>query len=124
MAPTSSARRLSTIGVTFYHFRNNTPCPIVKGKPDCTGVPLRTDSFIVHCHPSATVSCTNSADWASEARITPTSFDMRQAPVARGFFVGDYEALAVAGNKFKPFFVQSGVTAGDPSDAFFVSVGP
>ncbi|OLC39375.1 MAG: hypothetical protein AUH81_01455 [Candidatus Rokubacteria bacterium 13_1_40CM_4_69_5] len=106
--PTVRAAADGTIGVTYYDFRNTTPCPIVSGRPDCTGVSLKTDS----------------ANWASEARITPASFDMRKAPVARGFFVGDYEALAVIGNEFKPFFVQSGIVTGDPSDVFFTSVGP
>lgn len=102
-----------TIGVTYYDFRNNTPDPAT----------LPTDSFIVHCHPSATVSCTKAADWTSETRLTPTSFDMRNAPFARGFFLGDYEGLAVVGNDFKPFFVEAGPTKGT-SNVFFTSVGP
>lgn len=81
-----------TIGVTYYDFRNNTSDPST----------LPTDYFIVHCHPSASISCTNPGDWASETQLTSSPFDMRKAPVARGFFVGDYEALAVAGTEFRP----------------------
>jgi hypothetical protein len=105
-----------TIGVTYYDFRNNTTDPTT----------LPTDSFIVHCHPSVTVTCTNPADWASETRLTLAPFDMRLAPVARGFFLGDYVGLGVAGDDFKPFFVQSGrpnPVAGT-SNVFFTSVGP
>ena len=45
-----------TIGVTYYDFRNNTSD---RGTPP-------PDHFIVHCHPSATVSCTAPGDWESE----------------------------------------------------------
>jgi hypothetical protein len=102
-----------TIGVTYYDFRNNTFSPAT----------LPTDSFIVHCHLSTAVSCTAPANWQSETRLTPTSFDMRKAPIARGFFVGDYEGLAVAGSDFKPFFVQAGPKTGT-SNAFATTVGP
>jgi hypothetical protein len=35
------------------------------------------------------------------------SFDMRTAPVARGFFVGDYEGLTHLQDQFVPFFVMT-----------------
>ncbi len=97
-----------TIGVTYYDFRNNTPA---------AGVP--TDYWIVHCHGA----CTNPANW-SETHVAG-SFDMETAPVARGFFVGDYEGLASTGNNFRPFFIQanSGNTS-NRTDAFFTTVGP
>lgn len=99
-----------TVGVTFYDFRNH-----VVGSPA-----LETDYFLAHSHDQGRT-------WVNETRVTPASFDMRKAPVARGFFVGDYEALAVVGNDFKPFFVQSGAVQsapGDPSDVFASTVGP
>ena len=102
-----------TIAVTYYDFRYNTSDPST----------LPTDAFIVHCHPSTSVSCTNAADWASETRLTPTSFDLRRAPVARGFFLGDYTGLAVDGNRFVPVFIQAGPAAGT-SDAFATHAGP
>ena len=46
----------------------------------------------------------------SEERVTPTSFDMRQAPNARGFFVGDYIGTAAAGQVFTPFLTLAGPT--------------
>ncbi|HSB77484.1 MAG TPA: sialidase family protein [Candidatus Methylomirabilis sp.] len=101
-----------TIGVTYYDFRNNTFDPAT----------LPTDYFIVRCQPTTTTSCTSPENW-KETPITSTSFDMRKAPVARGFFVGDYEGLAVVGDQFKPFFVQSGPTTGI-SNVFSTTVGP
>jgi hypothetical protein len=100
------------IGVTYYDFRNNTPA-----------APLLTDYFIVHCHPTGATTCTNAANWTgngngnADKRLTNVSFDMRQAPFAGGFFTGDYEGLAAAGNTFTPFFSQP--HNGDPSSTFF-----
>ena len=96
-----------TVAVTYYDFRNNT-----------SATPLLTDYFIVHCHSG----CTNPNNWGNEIRLTKKSFDMRQAPLARGFFVGDYEGLASDGNDFVAFFSQS--HGSDPSSAFFRRVGP
>jgi hypothetical protein len=83
-----------TVTVTYYDFRNNTPD---------TGS-LDTDYFAVHCH----ASCSNPASWVgNETRITPTSFDIRDAPYAAGYFVGDYMGLASAGNDFLSVFGQA-----------------
>ncbi|MGH8829080.1 MAG: sialidase family protein, partial [Jiangellaceae bacterium] len=73
-----------TIAVTYYDFRNNTPSPDT----------LPTDYFLVHCHPTDPASCTDSANWGDEVQLTDTSFDMRLAPFANGFFTGDYEGLS------------------------------
>ena len=99
-----------TIAVTYYDFRNNTSAP-----------PLLTDYFIVHCHPTSPAACLSSGNWIDEQRLTATSFDMRQAPFAGGFFVGDYAGLANAGNAFTPFFSQP--HGGDPSSVFFRRAG-
>jgi hypothetical protein len=100
-----------TIAVTYYDFRNNTPA-----------ADLKTDYFVVHCHPTTPTACADRANWGNEIRLTDASFDMRQAPDARGFFTGDYEGLASAGNDFTPFFSQP--HGSDPSSAFFRRVGP
>jgi len=100
-----------TIGVTYYDFRNNT-----------SSDPLWTDYFVVHCHPASPTACTDPANWGDEIRLTDTSFDMRQAPFAGGFFTGDYEGLASDGADFTPFFSQP--HGSDPSSAFFRRVGP
>jgi hypothetical protein len=97
-----------TVAVTYYDFRNNT----ADG-----GATLPTDYFIVHCDPSATVDCSKRANYGNELRLTNTSFDMRKAPFARGFFTGDYEGLADDGRDFSTFFSQSHGT--DPASVFF-----
>ena len=69
------------------------------------------------------MTCTDPAQWISETQITTSSFDMRKAPVARGFFLGDYMGLAAKDNRFIPVFMQSGPPAGT-SNAFSTNVGP
>jgi hypothetical protein len=105
-----------TVAVTYYDFRNNDAN---------SGVP--TDYWIVHCH-AATVDCSNASNWGDEARLSSASFDIEQAPAARGpfgFFLGDYEGLSSIGNTFIPVFIQ--VNNGNPAnrtDVFGTSVGP
>jgi hypothetical protein len=108
-----------TIGVTYYDFRNNTPA-----------AGALTDVWIIQCHPVAPTLCTDSADWspANENRLSAVSFDIEQAPAARGpfgFFVGDYTGLTSVGNTFVPIYVQvnNGNTA-NRTDVFETSVGP
>lgn len=105
-----------TIGVTYYDFRNN-------GVDASLADPLETDYFIVHCHPDV-ADCTDRANWA-ETQITDDPFDMRQAPFARGFFVGDYEGLThtdAVGPSFLAFFGQA--FAPDPATIFASRVEP
>jgi hypothetical protein len=87
-----------TVGVSYYDTENAT-----------ASQPGLTDAFIAHCH-SAISDCTKAASWASgsETRLsTSGSFDMTTAPVARGFFVGDYEGLTASGTRFASFFAMS-----------------
>jgi hypothetical protein len=77
------------IAVTHYDFRNDTTA----------STSLDTDVWVLR-------SSNGGATW-SEERLTPSSFDMRQAPNARGFFVGDYIGTAATGQTFKPFFTMS-----------------
>ncbi len=76
----------------------------------------------MHCHQSATVPCANPASWSGEVRLTDVSFDMRKAPLARGFFTGDYEGLTASGNRFGALFSMS--HGADPASIFFYRVGP
>jgi hypothetical protein len=105
-----------TVAVAYYDFRNN------ESNPD-----VPTDYWIVHCH-AATVNCSNASNWGDEARLSSASFDIEQAPAARGpfgFFLGDYEGLSSIGNTFIPVFIQ--VNNGNPAnrtDVFGTSVGP
>ena len=72
-----------TVAVSYYDFRNNTPSP----------ADLLTDQWVVHCH-AGSEDCSDPASWNEESRATTTSFDMRAAPFARGYFLGDYAGLA------------------------------
>ena len=78
-----------SVAVTYYDFRNNDSSP---------GVP--TDAWIVRC----ASNCASAGSWSDEARLSPTSFDIEQAPAARGpfgYFLGEYEGLANVGNSFE-----------------------
>jgi BNR/Asp-box repeat len=101
-----------TVAVTYYDFRNNTADPTT----------LPTDYFIVHCHPTTPTACASRANWGNEIRLTAAPFDMRKAPLAIGFFTGDYEGLSATGLDFTPFFSQS--HGSDPASVFFTRVGP
>lgn len=95
-----------TVGITYYDLRNNTPA-----------AGLATDYFLIHSH-------NQGATW-TETPVTPTSFDTEIAPIARGYFLGDYEGLASIGNAFVPVFMQgnAGNTA-NRTDGFETTVGP
>ena len=95
-----------TVGVSYYDFRNDTD----------TGE--LADHFLIHCHGS----CGNPANWGDEVRVTDTSFDYEQAPIARELFLGDYVGLASDGTDFLSFFPQS--SAADAASGFFRRVGP
>jgi hypothetical protein len=103
-----------TVGVSYYDFRNNR-----------RGGGTSTDHWLVHCHPG-TENCAAAGGWddpGDEVRVTPASFDSRQAPVARGFFLGDYVGLDDDGSNFTAFFAQ-GISAGNPTDVFYAEVSP
>jgi hypothetical protein len=109
--PMVSVNRNSTVSVSYYDFRNNT----ADG-----GATTPTDAFVVHCH-AALEDCATAASWNEEIRVTDTSFDSRQAPVARGFFLGDYVGLGTDGTSFFPFFVIS--SSADKASVFTRKVG-
>jgi hypothetical protein len=94
-----------TVAVTYYDFRADTSDPAT----------LSTDDWIIHSHDGG-------ATWSESHLGGP--FDMATAPVARGFFVGDYQGLSAAGSTFRPFFVQA--NSGDlqnRTDVFSTSAG-
>ncbi len=109
--PNVSVNHAGTVSVSYYDFRNNT----ADG-----GATTPTDAWVVHCH-AATEDCSAPLSWDEEIRTTDTSFDSRQAPVARGFFLGDYEGLATDGTSFFPFFAIS--SAADHASIFTRKVG-
>jgi hypothetical protein len=99
-----------TVTVTYYDFRNNTPDP----------ASLDTDYFAVSCE-SGSESCASAASWEEE-RITPTSFNIRRAPFARGYFLGDYMGLADDGIDFTSMFGQA--FAQNDSSEYFSRLEP
>ena len=105
-----------TVAVTYYDFRNNDASP---------GVP--TDYWIVHCH-AGTADCSQAENWGAEARLSPASFDIEQAPAARGpfgYFLGEYEGLTSTGNTFRPVFVQvNNGNGSNRTDVFATTVSP
>jgi hypothetical protein len=97
-----------TVGVTYYDFTNDDP----------SGGPLDTDAWF-------TASQNGGLTFTPRERLTDAPFDMRAAPDARGFFVGDYEGLTWADGPFVPVFVlaNAGDTA-NPTDVFSRTASP
>src|SRR6516225_7972341 len=93
------------VAVSYSDFRFNDPNP---------GVP--TDDWAVFGNPSGPGGLTNLANWGNELRLTPTSFNMENAPLANGeLFLGDYQGLAAAGTGFVALFSQAGSTSSTAS---------
>jgi hypothetical protein len=91
-----------TIGVTYYDLRSNTG--------DAATLPTE---LILARSPDGT-------RW-TEHRISAT-FDLATAPVARGYFLGDYQGLASADNVFVPVYVRTNSgDAANRTDVFAVA---
>jgi hypothetical protein len=96
------------VGVTYYDFTADDP----------SGGTLDTDYWF-------TSSRDGGATFSARRRLTERSFDMRTAPDARGFFVGDYEGLASAGGRFLPVFVTANDgNLANRTDVFSTAVRP
>jgi hypothetical protein len=77
------------VGVSYYDFTSDNPA----------GIPLDTDTWF-------TAARSGDARFSARQRLA-RPFDMRTAPFANGFFVGDYEGLATSGRRFAPVFVTA-----------------
>ena len=95
-----------TVVVTYYDFRND------------GSVGELADHFAVHCH----APCPGGSSFGNEVRLTDTSFDILNAPVARGLFLGDYVGLAASGTDALAVFTMP--QASDKSSVFFRRTGP
>lgn len=104
--PSVAVNAGGSVVVTYYDFRND----------DASGE--LADHFAVQCD----LGCTDPADWGGEVRLTDVSFDILQAPFARGLFLGDYMGLASDGADFLPVFAIAG--ASDPASVFFRRAHP
>ena len=87
------------VAVTYYDFRN-----------DRSGAEERVDYFAVFCTPSDKVRCDQRRSWGDgrrqlrDKRITRESFNILDAPVAGGHFLGDYMGLVPGRQGFIPAF--------------------
>jgi hypothetical protein len=95
------------VAVSYYDFRNDVPGDAV----------LSTDLWVTHSHDGGVT-------FPDESRVTTASFDMRTAPDARGYFVGDYTGLDHVGTTFHPTWVgaNNGNTA-NRTDVFHRTAG-
>jgi photosystem II stability/assembly factor-like uncharacterized protein len=102
--PSIAVASNGTVGITYYDFRN-----LAAGNTTT----LPTDYWFI----------SSNDGFAANTHITGP-FDMKTAPVAEGFFVGDYEGLATVGTSFHPFFVAT--NSGDLSNRtdVFTTVTP
>jgi hypothetical protein len=78
------------VTVSYYDFRNDVPGDAV----------LSTDFWIGHSHDGG-------VSFSDENRLTTDPFDMRTAPDALGYFVGDYTGLDHFGTTFHPAWVEA-----------------
>jgi hypothetical protein len=95
-----------SVAVTYYDFRFNDANP-----------GLLTDYWLVEAR--AGTDLTNPTNWHNEARLTDASFDLEKAAIwiGAGYWIGDYEGLAAAGNSFDAFFAAT--NGNDPGDIYF-----
>jgi Neuraminidase (sialidase) len=96
-----------TVNVTYYDFRNDSD---FDGDSSTAG-----DSSTLLTDVWSLTSKNGGRTW-TEDRVTPSSFDFRSAPVARGFFLGDYQGLDFADGGTLPGF-KAAFGESDGSDA-------
>ncbi|MBL0125699.1 MAG: exo-alpha-sialidase [Betaproteobacteria bacterium] len=99
MIGTVNARADGIIGVGYADMRNNTS---------------DTNTLLVD-HWLATTRDT--AAWI-DRRVTTASFDLALAPVARGYFLGDYMGLVSSGTTFFPFYVRTNNDLANRNDVY------
>ena len=87
LIPSVAARNDGTIGVSYFDMRGNTADPAT----------LLTDYWLA--------TSRDGVNWTD--RHIGAQFDLATAPIARGFFLGDYMGLASAGANFYPFYVRT-----------------
>jgi hypothetical protein len=78
------------VAVSYYDFRNDRPGDAV----------LSTDFWVTHSHDGGLT-------FTDENQLTSQPFDMRTAPDALGYFVGDYTGLDHFGTRFDAAWVEA-----------------
>jgi hypothetical protein len=95
-----------TVAVTYYDNRNLTPGQTTH---------LPTDYWVSY-------STDGGVTFGNEQHIAGP-FDQLTAPIARGFFLGDYEGLQPSGNGFQAVFVKTNCNATDSAGQVFPTGG-
>jgi hypothetical protein len=88
------------VGVLYYDFRNDV----------LDDTPLSTDAFLAVFEETSSDTGGSTGiglDFKEEIQLTDDSFDMRKAPIAGGYFLGDYSGLQAIGSKFYAAFVTT-----------------
>jgi hypothetical protein len=80
------------VAVSYYDFRNDVPGDDA----------LSTDFWITHSH-------NGGQTFQDENHLTTSSFDMRTAPFAGGYFVGDYTGLSQFNGRFDSLWVDANI---------------
>jgi hypothetical protein len=88
--PSVRVNSAKTVAVTYYDFRN-----LAAGNTST----LPTDYWRI-------TSTNGGQSFGNELHLAG-SFDMKTAPAAGGFFIGDYEGLDATDASFLPFFIQT-----------------
>ena len=78
------------VAVSYYDFRNDVP----------GDAQVSTDLWVTHSHDGGRT-------FPDEQRLTPASFDMRTAPFAGGYFIGDYTGLSHFNGRFDALWVAA-----------------
>jgi hypothetical protein len=86
-----------TVAVTYYDFRYQGSI-----------LGAATDAWAAFGDPQGPGGLTNPANWGNELRLTGASFNLLNAPISGGWFLGDYQGLAAAGSHVDAFFSQAG----------------
>jgi hypothetical protein len=98
--PMVAAADSGKVGVLYYDFRNDV----------LNDAPLSADAFLAVFEETASDTGGSTGiglDFKEEVRLTDDSFDMRKAPIAVGYFLGDYSGLQAMGTKFYAAFVTT-----------------
>ena len=103
LIPSVSARADGTIGVSYFDMRSNT----------ADAATLLTDYWLA--------TSRDGVNW-TDRRIS-AAFDLAIAPIARGYFLGDYMGLVSAGTNFYALFVRTNTaTLANRNDVFMTHV--
>ena len=106
LLPTVRVRADGTIGVLYYDLRDNTPDPAT----------LPTDVWLARSNDGGRT-------WTENRIAGP--FDLANAPLTDGgYFLGDYQALAVSASNFVPFFAAANDGDSANRSDIFVATGP